>query len=63
MVAVWIRAPDPGKPSLQVSALQVIMYYIINNWTKKVRSVSHSSLHRRRIVNSNNTLHPTETLV
>ncbi len=35
MVAVWIRAPDPGEAFLQVSALQVVMYYIINNWTKE----------------------------
>jgi hypothetical protein len=35
MVAVWIRAPEPGKAFLQVSALQVVMYYIINNWTKE----------------------------
>ncbi len=35
MAAVWIRAPDPGEAFLQVSALQVIMYYIINNWTKE----------------------------
>ena len=35
MVAVWIRAPDPGEAFLQISALQVVMYYIINNWTKE----------------------------
>ena len=35
MVAIWIRAPDPGKSFCQVSALQVIMYYLINNWTKE----------------------------
>jgi hypothetical protein len=35
MVAVWIRAPDPGEAFLQVSALQVVMYYIINNCTKE----------------------------
>ena len=35
MVAIWIRAPDPGEAFLQVSALQVVMYYIINNWTKE----------------------------
>ena len=35
MAAVWIRAPDPGEAFLQVSALQVIMYYIINNWTEE----------------------------
>ena len=35
MVAIGIRAPDPGKTFLQVSALQVVMYYIINNWTKE----------------------------
>jgi hypothetical protein len=27
--AVWIRAPDPGKAFLQVSAFQVVMYYIV----------------------------------
>ncbi len=35
MVAIRIRAPDPGEAFLQVSAFQVIMYYIINNWTKE----------------------------
>ena len=35
MVAIGIHAPDPGEAFLQVSALQVIMYYIINNWTKE----------------------------
>jgi len=35
MAAVWIRAPDPGETFLQVSAFQIIMYYIINNWTKE----------------------------
>ena len=35
MVVIWIRASDPGEAFLQVSALQVIMYYIINNWTKE----------------------------
>jgi hypothetical protein len=35
ITAVWIRALDPGKAFLQVSALQVVMYYIINNWTKE----------------------------
>jgi hypothetical protein len=35
IAAIWIRAPDPGKAFLQVSALQVIMYSIINNWTKE----------------------------
>jgi len=29
MVAVWIRAPDPGEAFLQISTLQVVMYYII----------------------------------
>ena len=35
MVAIRIRASDPGEAFLQVSALQVVMYYIINNWTKE----------------------------
>ena len=35
MVAIRIRASDPGEAFLQVSAFQVIMYYIINNWTKE----------------------------
>jgi len=35
MAAVWIRAPDPGEAFLQVSALQVILDHLINNWTKE----------------------------
>jgi len=35
MAAVWISAPDPGEAFLQVSALQVVMYHLINNWTKE----------------------------
>ena len=35
IAAIGIRAPDPGKAFLQVSALRVVMYYIINNWTKE----------------------------
>jgi hypothetical protein len=35
MVAIWISAPDPGETFLQVSALQIFIYYIINNWTKE----------------------------
>ncbi len=35
MVAIRIRASDPGEAFLQISAFQVIMYYIINNWTKE----------------------------
>ena len=35
MVAIWIRAPDPGEAFLQVLALQVILDHLINNWTKE----------------------------
>ena len=35
MAAVWIRAPDPGKAFLQVSALQVVMYYMVHYGTEE----------------------------
>jgi hypothetical protein len=52
MVAIGIRAPDPGEAFLQVSALQVIMYYIVHYGTDLSRrpagrshNVSRSSHH------------------
>jgi hypothetical protein len=33
IAAVWIRAPDPCKAFLQVSAFQVVMYYIVHYGT------------------------------
>ena len=50
MATVWIRAPDPGEAFLQVSAFQVVMYYIVHYGTDlsrrpagRSRTVSHSS--------------------
>ena len=33
--AIWIRAPDPGEAFLQVSAFQVVMYYIVHYGTEE----------------------------